>query len=180
MLIGDFEDGEDCEDCEDCEDGESGCDRIFYHGTVQSHIPLTFYHRIMIGYSYTRFQHWRDTVKGLTILGLLSACTLTSNDLDKSDTGLVDTGEEGDVTDSQDTTDTTDTTDTQDTDPSFEDNPVYIGGYNTDRCENGFSSTGLGIGDISTDFEVMDQHGEMIRLSDFCDNTVLLVSAAFW
>jgi hypothetical protein len=95
------------------------------------------------------------------------------------DTGIIDTG--GSDTDTEDTNTDTDT-DTQDsdTDPSFEDNPIYIGGYNTDRCENGVNSTGLGIGDVSQDFELMDQYGEMVKLSDFCDNTVLLVSAAFW
>ena len=30
------------------------------------------------------------------------------------------------------------------------------------------------------DFELMDQFGEMIKLSDFCEQVVVLVAAAFW
>jgi len=26
----------------------------------------------------------------------------------------------------------------------------------------------------------MDQHGEMVRLHDFCDRAIVLVSVAFW
>ena len=59
-------------------------------------------------------------------------------------------------------------------------NPQYIGGYNTNICDADPESTGYAIGEVSHDFELMDQHGEMISLSDFCDNTVLLVSSAFW
>ena len=59
-------------------------------------------------------------------------------------------------------------------------NPQYIGGYNTNVCETLPESNGYAIGDVSYDFELMDQHGEMVSLTDFCDNTVLLVSSAFW
>ena len=59
-------------------------------------------------------------------------------------------------------------------------NPQYIGGYNTNICETDPESNGYAIGEVSHDFQLMDQHGEMVSLSDFCDNTVLLVSSAFW
>ena len=59
-------------------------------------------------------------------------------------------------------------------------NPQYIGGYNTNVCETLPESNGYATGEVSYDFELMDQHGEMVSLSDFCDNTVLLVSSAFW
>ena len=59
-------------------------------------------------------------------------------------------------------------------------NPQYIGGYNTNVCETLPESNGYAIGDVSYDFGLMDQHGEMVSLMDFCDNTVLLVSSAFW
>ena len=56
-------------------------------------------------------------------------------------------------------------------------NPQYIGGYNTNVCETTLESNGYATGEISYDFELMDQNGEMVSLSDFCDNTVLLVSS---
>ena len=41
-----------------------------------------------------------------------------------------------------------------------EPNPVYIGGYNTNLCFPKATPTGYGIGDVSNDFTLMDQHGE--------------------
>ena len=35
-------------------------------------------------------------------------------------------------------------------------------------------------GDIAINFELPDQDGNIVRLHDFCNETVLLVSAAFW
>ncbi len=35
-------------------------------------------------------------------------------------------------------------------------------------------------GDVAVNFELPDQDGNTVRLHDFCDQTVLLVSAAFW
>ena len=59
-------------------------------------------------------------------------------------------------------------------------NPQYIGEYNTNICEIEPASNGYGLGDVSFDFSLVDQHGETISLSDFCDNTVLLVTSSFW
>ena len=102
--------------------------------------------------------------------------------LDTEDT--IDTGSNDPNTDETDTSDS-DVEDTQDTEDATdtnqpEPNPEYIGGYNTNLCTPEPTSTGFGIGQVSHDFELMDQHGEMVSLSDFCANTVLIVSSATW
>ena len=113
----------------------------------------------------------------------------TSNDVDTeetTDTGTTGTGDTGatedtnDTDGSEDTNDTTDTTDTTDTQEEPEPNPQYIGGYNTNRCFPTATSNGFGIGDVSFDFTLTDQHGEQVSLSDFCGNTVLIVASAGW
>ena len=55
----------------------------------------------------------------------------------------------------------------------------YIGGYITNRCATTPTSTGTNVGDISPDWELVDQYGESVRLSDFCGSLVLLESAGF-
>lgn len=98
-----------------------------------------------------------------------------------SDTGITQETDETDETgDTEDTNDTTDTTDTSDTEDEPEPNPVYIGGYNTNLCFPKATPTGYGIGDVSHDFTLTDQHGEQVSLSDFCGNTVLIVASAGW
>ena len=54
----------------------------------------------------------------------------------------------------------------------------YTGGYNTNPCTA--QTTGYGVGQVAGDFSLLDQYGETLTRSDFCNNTVLLVSAAFW
>ena len=54
----------------------------------------------------------------------------------------------------------------------------YTGGYNTNPCTA--QTTGYAVGQVAGDFSLIDQYGETVTLSDFCNNTVLLVSAAFW
>ena len=54
----------------------------------------------------------------------------------------------------------------------------YTGNYNVNPCTA--NTTGFTVGDVAGDFELMDQYGETVKLSDFCGNAVLLVSAAFW
>ena len=56
----------------------------------------------------------------------------------------------------------------------------YTGGYGIDACRNDIESSGDGIGDITDNFELTDQYGDTVRLHDFCERAVLLVSAAFW
>ena len=58
--------------------------------------------------------------------------------------------------------------------------PSYIGGYNVNPCYPSVQPTGYGVGQVAEDFALVDQYGETLRLSDFCGNAVLLVSATFW
>ena len=58
--------------------------------------------------------------------------------------------------------------------------PTYSGGYNVNLCSPETQATGYAVGQVAGDFELIDQYGENLRLSDFCGNTVLLVAAAFW
>ena len=54
----------------------------------------------------------------------------------------------------------------------------YTGGYEIDRCNN-YEPTGYAIGDVSEDFDLPDQHGEMVTLSDFCNKLVILDASSF-
>ena len=56
----------------------------------------------------------------------------------------------------------------------------YIGGYPSNPCDTVPTATGYGVGDISPDFALVDQHGEEVRLSDFCGSVVLLDTSAYW
>ena len=58
--------------------------------------------------------------------------------------------------------------------------PSYTGGYNVNLCSPEAQATGYGIGQVAGDFNLVDQFGENVRLSDFCGNAVLLVAATFW
>ncbi len=58
--------------------------------------------------------------------------------------------------------------------------PTYSGGYNVNPCSPEVESEGYAVGQVAGDFELIDQYGENLRLSDFCGNTVLLVTSAFW
>ena len=66
------------------------------------------------------------------------------------------------------------------TDPTDADDHPYIGGYEIDSCRHDINGTGNNVGDIAKGFMLMDQHGDMVRLHDFCNHVVLLVSEAFW
>jgi hypothetical protein len=66
------------------------------------------------------------------------------------------------------------------TDPLDSADHPYIGGYEIDVCRHDINSTGNNIGDIAKGFTLMDQHGDMVKLHDFCNHVVLLVSEAFW
>jgi len=58
----------------------------------------------------------------------------------------------------------------------------YEGGgwHKADGCQDDLSATGNEVGDITADAEMTDQFGDTVRLYDFCDRAVLLVSGAFW
>lgn len=47
-------------------------------------------------------------------------------------------------------------------------------------CRDDLSATGNAVGDVTEDITLMDQFGEDVRLYDFCDRAVLIVSGAFW
>jgi len=68
------------------------------------------------------------------------------------------------------------------TDPmDFLDHPYY-GGWPKGDCANDLIPTGAHqVGAVAEDFALLDQFGnaEKVRLYDFCDQTVLLVSSAF-
>lgn len=70
----------------------------------------------------------------------------------------------------------------QGTDPLSELDHPYTGGWKIDK-ECRFmepESTGAEEGDIAANFTLSDQYGENVRLYDFCNHAVLLISAAFW
>ena len=68
------------------------------------------------------------------------------------------------------------------TDPlDFHDHPYY-GGWERDACADATVGSGVyQVGEVAEDFHLLDQYGKMekVRLHDFCDRTVLLVSSAF-
>ena len=66
------------------------------------------------------------------------------------------------------------------TDPMDAEDHPYAGGWPIDGCRNDMDGTGDQIGDIANDFALMDQYGDTLRLHDFCDRTVLLISSAEW
>ena len=67
------------------------------------------------------------------------------------------------------------------TDPlSAEDHP-YLGGWPIDiACRDNVESTGNDVGQIASQFALVDQFGEEVDSFDFCNQTILIVSGAFW
>lgn len=66
------------------------------------------------------------------------------------------------------------------TDPMDDGSRPYLGGWPMDGCADDIEETGYDEGQIAPDFNLVDQYGDVVRLYDFCDHTVLLASAAFW
>jgi peroxiredoxin len=66
------------------------------------------------------------------------------------------------------------------TDPMDADDHPYAGGWPIDGCRNDVQATGNEIGDVANSFKLMDQNGDTVRLHDFCERTVLLISSAEW
>ena len=66
------------------------------------------------------------------------------------------------------------------TDPTDATDHPYEGGWPIDSCRHTIESTGNATGQITPNFELMNQDGETVRLHDFCGKAVLLVGAAFW
>jgi len=66
------------------------------------------------------------------------------------------------------------------TDPTDDDDHPYSLGWGIDPCREDIDSTGNQVGQVTTDFELLSQTGELVRLYDFCGRAVLMVTAAFW
>lgn len=66
-----------------------------------------------------------------------------------------------------------------DTDTPEAEPELYAGGWAKGDCDD-ITATGYEPGQVAPDFALMDQHGEMVHLHDFCDRTVLLQIGAFW
>jgi hypothetical protein len=60
-----------------------------------------------------------------------------------------------------------------------EDHP-YLGGWQIGACRDEVEPTGTTEGEVSNNFELPDQFGEMVSFHDFCDQVVYVVFAAFW
>jgi hypothetical protein len=56
----------------------------------------------------------------------------------------------------------------------------YRGGWPVDSCAADMVGTGDGLGEVAHDFALLDQHGDTVRLHDFCNHTVVLMSIAAW
>ena len=55
------------------------------------------------------------------------------------------------------------------------------GGWEIDLdCNASLSPSGTGVGQVSTNFNLTDQFGEVVSLHDFCGRAVLVVSSAMW
>lgn len=66
------------------------------------------------------------------------------------------------------------------TDPTDATDHPYTGGWSIDSCRSSIVSTGTAVGDIAPNFELVDQHGDTVRLHDFCGRAVLLDFTEFW
>jgi len=56
----------------------------------------------------------------------------------------------------------------------------YAGGWAIDPCNTDIVATGDQPGAVTADFALLDQHGDRVRLHDFCGREVLLVTSAMW
>ncbi|MFT4627658.1 MAG: peroxiredoxin [Myxococcota bacterium] len=66
------------------------------------------------------------------------------------------------------------------TDPTDKKDHPYQGGWAIGQCRHDLEGTGYAVGDVSMNFELKDQFGDTVKLHDFCDRVVLLVSSATW
>ena len=66
------------------------------------------------------------------------------------------------------------------TDPLDGDDHPYSMGWPIDPCRDELSVTGNQVGQVTAEFELLSQTGELVRLHDFCGRAVLMVTAAFW
>ncbi len=66
-------------------------------------------------------------------------------------------------------------------DPTDLDDHPYLGGYDINRCDTTPTPSGSGgtVGDIFSNFVAMDQHGEDVSLTDFCNNYIYIEAGTF-
>jgi hypothetical protein len=64
-------------------------------------------------------------------------------------------------------------------DPMDAEDYPYVGGWSLDACRKSIESTGDALGDIVNNFELPDQHGQLLKLHDFCGRAVLLEVSGF-
>jgi hypothetical protein len=65
-------------------------------------------------------------------------------------------------------------------DPTDPADKPYTGGWGRDACRDSLTATGNAVGEVTDNFALSDQHGDTVKLHDFCARAVLLVNAAFW
>ena len=105
--------------------------------------------------------------------------------VDSDGDGLSDSEEEALGTDPMDTDTDGDGWEDDDevdaaTDPLDGDDHPYTLGWPIDPCRDDITPEGNQIGQITSNFELLSQTGEMVRLYDFCGQAVFLITAAFW
>ena len=66
------------------------------------------------------------------------------------------------------------------TDPTDEWDHPYRGGWEIGACRWDVRATGNGIGQVTENFALYDQYGELVKLHDFCDRAIILVASATW
>jgi hypothetical protein len=52
----------------------------------------------------------------------------------------------------------------------------YVGGWDIGTCQDDIVAGG----DVVADFQLLDSHGDTVRLYDFCHKAVFLTDGAFW
>lgn len=67
-------------------------------------------------------------------------------------------------------------------DPLDPDEHPYTGGWAIDACRAQMDDAGTGttVDTVAPNFALTDQHGDTVRLHDFCGKVVMLEASAFW
>ena len=121
----------------------------------------------------------------LSLAAFAIACAELKVDIDEDQDGLLNSEEERLGTDPQTPdSDGDGHLDGDEVAGDFDPNSVlsypYTGDYPTAKCDPTPNGTGYAVGDISPDWELVDQHGDLVKLSDFCGKTIILETSAFW
>ena len=122
----------------------------------------------------------------LTFTAILVGCTTPAAvdiPLDSDADGLLDTEEVDLGTDPTNPDSDGDTYEdgyelTSYTDPTDASDHPYAGGWEIGACRHDLTGTGNNVGNIAYQFELVDQHDEVVRLHDFCDREIIIISGA--